>query len=154
MANLNSRSFIHPRYTQSARKFADSFANCTIQIIDPKSDSGDESYSPWTNAATTDTTQVVWTGSADMIVYRNSLLTYQPEQAITYERSVRFTLRNGALKGVQINKGYWIRITDAPHNEDLESYLYVILNDVNSELALTANIEATVDMSVRVNWTD
>lgn len=177
MTNLNTRSALHPNWTKSALRALDAFEAVTIAIFAPNNAlPGPVAFDPWASrrggsgeafgfgdgpfgedsfggvggAADGNATQkptLLWTGRAQMQVYRQSLTVDDVAGSVTQLRSVRFTM---SLEDTQfiIRKGMIVRVTATDHDSQDIQYEYTVTSAANSGLAWKRTIEAETDMMV------
>lgn len=88
---LNSRGATHPKMIQSAADVLSGFESCEIEIVDPNTNSGNDNFNVWTNETGSEP-NVVWSGSAQMQVFRQTLTLEIPAGGMTQVRSARFTI--------------------------------------------------------------
>lgn len=172
MTNLNSRSALHPLWTKAPLRVLRAFESCIIAIFDPTSELNGLDFDPYsTGGATspgfgdggfgetafgggiggggnvTGRGTLVYTGPAQMQVFRQSLNADDVAGSITQLRSVRFTT---LLEGpnLPVRKGLIVRVTSCPHDPDATMYEYVVTSGINSGLAWKRTIETESDMQV------
>lgn len=175
MTNLNSRSALHPRWTKVPLAVLDAFEACVIAIFAPNnalpgpafdpyasrrggSDAfgfgegpfGEDSFGGVGDPSVGNNTAIptlLWEGSAQMQVYRQSLTVDDVAGSVTQLRSVRFTT---SLDETQfpIRKGMIVRITECPLNPSATEYEFTVTSAANSPLAFKRTIEAEADQMV------
>lgn len=149
MANLNNRGSLDPRWTSWGLNALAAFANCVIAIYDPNSDVNGDNFDPYNNSPTSAPT-LLWQGSGQMAVFRQTLNADDVAGSVTQVRSVRFTVDlNGP--NLPVRKGLIVRVIECPHDPDAEKYEYTVTSGINSGLAWKRTIEAESDMSVIVD---
>ena len=146
MTNLNSRSVLHPRWRAAVEPALAAFEKCMIAIFDPQNYLDGPGFDPYTNNKTARPKRV-WTGPAQMQVYRQSLTVDDVSGSVTQLRSVRFTLPFDDT-GFIPRKGMIVRVTESDGDPANESYEFIVTSGLNSPLAFKRTIEAEVDMAV------
>ena len=143
---VNNRGSIDPRYVTHQNISIDGFKNCTIQILDPNIDTIDSAYNAWTNAGMSAMT-VLWTGPAQMNVFRQTLNAEVPGGAITQVRSLRFIAPKSG-PNFPIRKGLQVRVIRCPEDPGAIRYQYTVTSGLGAGLGWGRTIEAESDMSV------
>lgn len=169
MVNLNSRSALHPRWTQAPLSVLAAFEMCIIAIFDPNSTDSGNDYSPYattgpafefgegefgegtfggvSDSLTTSLPIRLWQGPAQFQVYRQALTVDDVAGSVNQVRSVRITAPpNGPT--MPLRKGLIVRIVSCPLNPSLESYEVTVTSGMSSALAWKRTIEGEVDQSV------
>jgi hypothetical protein len=150
---LNSRGAIHPKYVDHVAPVLRGFAQCTITIFDPQTNSGVSGFDAWNNVQD-GTTAAIWTGKAQMQVFRQTLNAETPAGGITQIRSVRFTvpLEDIRTLATRIKKGQQVHVTSVESigDDDVMTYQYTITSGVGATLGWTRTIEAETNVSVVV----
>lgn len=148
MSNVSKRSALHLRWTEWALPTLAAFATATVAIFDPRSGLNGADFNPY-KANTTSKPKLLWQGSGQLAVFRQTLNADDVAGSVTQVRSVRFTV---PLDGpnLPVRKGLIVRVTSCPHDPDAEQYEYTVTSGINSGLAWKRTIEAESDMSVIV----
>lgn len=155
MANLNSRSALHPRWTKAPLSVLRAFEAVVIAIFDPRNAAPGPAVDPYANRRGTppvdgNMTQVgelMWMGDAQMQVYRQALTVDDVAGSVTQLRSVRFTMDLDDTDFI-IRKGMIVRIISSKFDTQDTLYEYTVTSAANSALAFKRTIEAESDMSV------
>lgn len=148
MTNLAKRPALHPDWHLWGLGTLNAFRTVVIAIFDPVSELNGDNFSPF-GAPTTSVPKLLYTGAAQMAVFRQTLNADDVAGSVTQVRSVRFTTDlNGP--DLPVRKGLLVRITSCPHDRDAEQYEYTVTSGINSGLAWTRTIEAESDMGVVV----
>lgn len=102
---------------------------------------------PGTDGNATQKPTLLWTGPAQMQVYRQSLTVDDVAGSVTQIRSVRFTM---SLEETQfiIRKGMIVRVVATDYDSQDIQYEYTVTSAANSGLAWKRTIEAETDMMV------
>lgn len=148
MANLARRPALHPDWTTWGLTPLAAFANTIIAIFDPNSDLNGMDYNPF-KANSTSKPKLLWQGSGQLAVFRQTLYADDVAGSVTQVRSVRFTV---PLDGpdLPVRKGLIVRVISCEHDRDAEQYEYTVTSGINSGLAWKRTIEAESDMAVIV----
>lgn len=146
---LNSRGATHPKMIQSAADVLSGFESCEIEIVDPNTNSGNDNFNVWTNETGSEP-NVVWSGSAQMQVFRQTLTLEIPAGGMTQVRSARFTISDEVAPYVP--GGFIVRVTavDSNRNADAMNYQYTVTSGIRAPHAFTTTLECEVDMRVKV----
>lgn len=150
MSNLNNRSALDPRWTRWALGTLAAFESCIISIYDMNTENAGQDFNPFAApGGQVSRSTKLYTGKAQMQVYRQTLTMDDVAGSVTQVRSVRFTT---PLDGPNfpVRKGLIVRIDSCPHDPDAEKYEYIVVSGLNSGLAWKRTIECEVDMSVIV----
>jgi hypothetical protein len=133
--------------TVHASKVFSGFEACDIQIFNPRTNTGDENFNPWTNDTGSDPI-LIWSGSAQMQVFRQTLTVEIPAGGMTQIRSARFTISDLTLPPVP--KGFVVKIVaiDSNLNEDAANYQYTVTGGLQAPYGFTTTLECEVDMGV------
>lgn len=91
--------------------------------------------------------RLLWTGPAQMQVYRQALTVDDVAGSVTQLRSVRFTM-DLAATNFPIRKGMVVRIVSSEFNTMDTTYEYTVTSGANSPLAFKRTIEAETDQAV------
>lgn len=144
---INARPSVHPRVAGHVASSFSGFEICSIQIIDPNTMSGNDNFEPWTNA-TGSTPAVVWSGRAQMQIFRQTLTVEVPAGGMTQVRSARFTIHGSTVP--VIPRGFIVRVTsvDPAGSQDAMSYQYVVTSALEAPTAFSSTLECEVDMGV------
>lgn len=145
--NLNKRPVIDPRWKTSVQSPLDGFLNCEIELLDMHLDEDGVGYNPVTNTGGDSAPEVLFSGSAQMQVYRFTLTMDAPVGSVDQVRNARFTVRLDEIGDVDIRKGQRVRITSCPDDPALERFQYVVNSGFNSGSAFRRTIETEVDMA-------
>lgn len=146
--NLNRRPAIDPRWVESAQQPLDGFLNCTIELLDMNM--GDQSaveYDWKTNQGGSVEPVVLFSGDAQVQVYRFTLTMDAPVGSVDQVRNARFTVKQAEIDGLDIRKGMQVRVTSCPGNNTLERYQYVVNSGLNSGTPFRRTIETEIDMA-------
>ena len=151
MSNLNNRSALDPRWTKWALPTLKAFETCVLAIYDPESETSGDNFNPYSAPHNeTSAPVILWTGTGQLQVFRQSLTADDVAGSVTQVRSVRFTVDlNGP--NIPVRKGLIVRVLSCPHDPDAEKYEYTVTSGINSGLAFKRTIEAETDMSVIVD---
>jgi len=142
---LNGRSTLDPRWRANARIPLLGFCACTIQIIQPNTTQLGLDFDPWTNTAATDPSDVIYTGLAQAEYYRQPRTATEPDNGVTFARSVRFTLADDG-PDADIVAGMWINITECTNQPDLMHYQFVVESGLTLPLGFMRTIETVVNL--------
>lgn len=143
---VNNRGSVDPRYVTHQNITLAGFMNCTLQILDPNIDGIDSTYSAWTNAGMSAPT-MLWSGPAQMNVFRQTLNAEVPGGAITQVRSLRFIVPK-AGPSFPVRKGLQVRVTLCVDDPAATRYQYTVTSGLGAGLGWGRTIEAESDMSV------
>lgn len=146
--NLNSRKSVHPRWTTWGVGPLSAFATCTIGIYDPNNEDNGDNFDPY-GPPVNNASILLWSGEAQMQVFRQTLNADDVAGSVTQLRSVRFT---APLDGpdMPVRKGLIVRVLQCDHDPAAEQYEYIVVSGLNSGLAWKRTIETEVDQAVLV----
>lgn len=150
VSNLNNRSALDPRWGRWALRTLDAFESCIISIYDMNTEDAGRDFHPFAPpGGQVSRSTKLFTGPAQMQVYRQTLTMDDVAGSVTQVRSVRFTT---GLDGPNfpVRKGLVVRVDSNPHDPDAENYEYIVTSGLNSGLAWKRTIECEVDMAVIV----
>ena len=148
MSNLAKRPALHPNWHLWGLGALKAFRTVIIAIFDPMSENNGTDYNPFKQGKTS-VPKLLYTGAAQMAVFRQTLNADDVAGSVTQVRSVRFTTDlNGP--DLPVRKGLIVRVTSCPHDRDAEQYEYTVTSGINSGLAWMRTIEAESDMAVVV----
>lgn len=145
--NLNKRPAISEQWIAAAQPTLDGFLNCTIELVDLHLGEVPATYDWRTNTGSNSTTEVLFSGDAQMQVYRFTLTMDAPAGSVDQVRNARFTVSAEEIGDIDVRKNMIIRVTSCPNNTTLERYQYVVNSGLNSGWALRRTIETEVDMA-------
>jgi hypothetical protein len=148
MSNLNTRASVHPLWSNWAGAVLDGFATVVISIFAPNSLQADD-FNWYTNQGSTPPT-LLWTGPAQMQVFRQTLNADSVAGSVVQVRSARFTVNKGEGPATRISEGMVVRVTEVGEDVDLLTYEFTVTSGVNADLAFRRTIEAEVNMAVSV----
>jgi len=117
--------------------------NATIEIIDPKIESG--SYDRATNQRTGRTQQVLWTGSARIQAMRWPNVATARQEAVSSRTVVFHIPISEDVSPDFIQEGYRVHVLDGGLSPEFETGLFVITSTINSSYAWDRRIETTMD---------
>lgn len=146
MSNLAGRRILGPEWSNAAQGPLDGMQNCTIELLDMRTEIQGE-YSWVTNTGGTAAPVVVYSGEAQMQVYRFTLTMDAPVGSVDQVRNARFTVSRDLIGDIDIRKGMQIRVTACDDNPTLTTYQYVVNSGFTSGSALRRTIETEVDMA-------
>lgn len=152
---LNSRSAIHPKWPTHNRPVGYGLMLASVQIYNPASIS--QEYDPETNT---------WSGTTTPLYEGKARI--QPVNAVnevndaynpTFIKTVRVqiaynknTLEGGTNPMPDIRPNDRMLVTDAPYNETLEKFVYVVTDVLNSsnswERTLLCRVDTELDPTV------
>lgn len=147
---INARKPTHPRWSATGDFVMEGFENCTIKILDPNSKVDRDTFDPYAAGGELSApSTLLWEGSAQMQVYRQTLNADDVAGGVTHLRSIRFTTTK---KGIvfPVRKGLIVHITSCPNDPSLETYEYIVTSGLNGALAWRRTIECESDMMARV----
>lgn len=171
MTNLNTRSALHPRWTRVPQVVLSAFEAVVIAIFDPQNALPGPAFDPWAtggddsfgfgegpfgqdafggplgDANMTQVGELLWTGEAQMQVYRQALTVDDVAGSVTQLRSVRFTM-DLEETNFPIRKGMIVRVISSKYNTMDTTYEYTVTSGANSPLAFKRTIEAETDQGV------
>lgn len=144
---INNRPSVHPRWNRSADHPLGGFINCTISLYDAQLLQDGAGYDWRTNANANSDPTLLFSGEAQMQVYRFTLVMDAPAGSVDQVRNARFTIDHADIEGVVIRKGQRIFIDACESDSTLEKYQYVVNSGFNSGSAFRRTIETEVDMA-------
>lgn len=145
---INNRSAIHPRWVRSADPVLDGFINCTISLYDAQLlQDGAQSYDWRTNTNANADPTLLFTGEAQLQVYRFTLVMDAPAGSVDQVRNARFTIEHEDIANVVVRKGQRIFVDACENDHTLEKYQYVVNSGFNSGSSFRRTIETEVDMA-------
>ena len=145
--NLNSRGTLHPRWIEAVQRPLDGFLNCELELYDVDMLDNGANYDWRTNTGANGGATILFTGPAQLQVYRFTLTMDAPAGSVDQVRSARFTIDHEDIAGVTVRKGQMVRVTSAPNDPSLEHYQYVVNSGFNSASSFRRTIECEVDMA-------
>jgi len=145
VANLYNRMSRDPRRDTVLDLTLDSWENVEIALFNMKT--GDPSGYNWKTNESSNPPVLLFSGPAQMQMYRFTLTMDSPAGSVSQIRNARFTLDRKLVESINIRKGHEIRIIDSPHDHSLETYQFVVNSGINSGSAFRRTIETEVDMS-------
>lgn len=147
VSGLSSERVTTARRVEAVQPALDAFESCEIRIVDlPLNQSGD--YDWRTNTTTGQSAPIeLYSGPAQVQVYRFTLTMDAPVGSVDQVRNVRFTVSQKLLGDVDVRKGNRIFITSCPLNPSLTSYQFVVNSGLNSGSPFRRTFETEVDMA-------
>lgn len=145
--NLNKRPAIDPRWIDAAQPTLDGFINCTIELLDMNHVEDGQDYDWRTNQGANVEPEVLFTGEAQIQVYRFTLTMDAPVGSVDQTRNARFTVNHPDIAGVDVRKGQRVVVTSCPNDPALERFQYVVNSGFNSGSSFRRTIETEVDMA-------
>jgi hypothetical protein len=145
--NLNSRPAIDPRWIESVQSPLDGFVSCEIELLDMNLAEQDTDYDWRTNTSTGSAPEVLFSGSAQVQVYRFTLTMDAPVGSVDQVRNARFTVNPNDFGDIDVRKGQQVRVTACEVNPSLMTYQFVVNSGLNSGLNFRRTIETEVDMA-------
>lgn len=146
--NLNSRPTADPRWIEHVQNPLDGFINCEIDVLDMHLSSDDGRNYDWrTNQGATGAPTILYSGLAQLQVYRFTLTMDAPVGSVDQVRNVRFTLPRKTALELNIRKGMQVRVNSCPNDPALTRYQYVVNSGLNSGWGFRRTIETEVDMA-------
>jgi hypothetical protein len=124
------------------------FLNCTIDLLDMNMGEDGDDYNWYTNeGAYTEPTRLMSGVSAQLQIFRFTLVMDAPVGSVDLTRTVRFTVASADAEGIDIRKGMMVRVTDCPGDDTLTRYQYIVNSGINSPWSFRRTIETEVDMA-------
>lgn len=122
------------------------FVNCTIALLDEQSEKDGQDYNWYTNEDAGSDVLLLWSGEAQVQIFRFTLTMDAPVGSVDQVRTVRFTVDRAEFGEIDVRKGMQVRVLDAPMNQSLRSYQYIVNSGLNSGTPIRRTIECEVDM--------
>lgn len=126
------------------------FQTATIQIRNPRLLTRTQDIK--TGVVTVTGDPVVWSGQARIVGYR-AAVPYDKGSLSnpTGIKAMRFQIPHDSYEG-RVERGWQIRVTDAPHNPLILSYLFTVTADTVVSNEASRTIEANVDVETVPGW--
>jgi hypothetical protein len=147
MSNLNNRKALHPRWQTWALNTLSAFEACVIAIYDPNSEINGADYDPYDTENSTSAPTLLWEGSGQMQVFRQSLTVDDVAGSTAQVSSIRFTVAKDGPE-MPVAKGLIVRVVECEQDPSLTLYEFTVARGINSGLAWKRTIEAEVDTGV------
>jgi hypothetical protein len=144
---INARSTLHPRWINSVQNTLDGFISCTISLYDQDLLQTGTDYDWRANTGATVEPTLLFSGPAQIQVYRFTLTMDAPVGSVDQTRNARFTINHEEMAGVVVRKGQRVFVDSCPHDPTLEKYQYVVNSGFNSGASFRRTIETEVDMA-------
>lgn len=144
---INNRGIFHPNYRLASDQVFDRLVSCTISLYDAQLLSDGVGYDWRTNTNANSDPTLLFTGEAQLQVYRFTLVMDAPAGSVDQVRNVRFTVNHKDIENVTIRKGQRIFVDLCPDDHTLEKYQYVVNSGLNSGKSFRRTIETEVDMA-------
>lgn len=145
--NLNNRPAIDARWIASVQPTLSGFLNCQIELYDMNLDEAGADYNWATNEGFGATRTLLYSGEAQLQVYRFTLTMDAPAGSVDQVRNVRFTVNKEEISGVDVRKGQMIFVTSCENDPALTRFQYVVNSGLNSGASFRRTIECEVDMA-------
>ena len=147
--NLVTRPAISEQWRESTGQVMDAFLNCMIELYDQEQAEDGSDYNWKTNEGGTADSVLLWSGAAQLQVFRFTLTMDAPVGSVDQIRSVRFTVdaNDPGIVDLDIRRGQSIRVIECPMNTTLLRYQYVVNSGLNSGSNMRRTIETEVDMT-------
>lgn len=145
--NLNKRPIISEQWINSVQPTLDGFLNCEIELLDMKTEEDWNAGYDWKANTGTAVPDVLWSGAAQIQVYRFTLTVDAPVGSVDQTRTVRFTMPMADIAGIHIRKGQRIRVTSCDNDPEVMTYQYNVVSGLNSGAGFRRTIECEVDMA-------
>jgi hypothetical protein len=144
---INARGSVDPRWRRAADYTLSGWVNCTISLYDAQLLNDGTGYDWRTNTGANADPTLLFTGEAQMQVYRFTLVMDAPAGSVDQVRNARFTIAHTDIEGVTVRKGQRIIEDSFPNETTLEKYQYVVNSGLNSGWSFRRTIETEVDMA-------
>jgi hypothetical protein len=144
---LNARPSVDPRWRSHTDPTLDGWINCTISLYDAQLLENAADYDWKTNTGANAAPTLLFSGEAQMQVYRFTLVMDAPAGSVDQVRNARFTVDHKDIGDIFIRKGQRVFVDACPNDPTLEKYQYVVNSGFNSPWSFRRTIETEVDMA-------